>query len=313
MKTVIMEPLGISQDKLEELEAPLAYQDMEFVHFDRTADIERKKEEIRDADAVILANMPLEAEVIEAAEQLKFIDIAFTGVNHVAVDTAKKKGIVLSNAAGYSTEAVAELGVGMVLSLYRKLRETEARCRKNGDKTGLIGMEIKGKTVGIVGYGAIGRRSGELFHAFGAEILANKKHKTDDIPDYVQICDLETLLKNSDIVLLHCPLNKETEGLIGEAQLGMMKENAVLVNLARGPVVDQDALIRALEDQKIAGACLDVFEKEPPLGEDPIIHAPATLLTPHIGFATQEALDQRADIVFANLDAWMKGRPENLV
>lgn len=313
MKTVIMESLGISADRLQELEAPFSYQDMEFVHFDRTADIEKKKEEIRDADAVILANMPLEAEVIEAAEQLKFIDIAFTGVNHVAVGTAKEKGIVLSNAAGYSTEAVAELGVGMVLSVYRKLRETEERCRNNGDKSGLIGLEIKGKTVGVVGYGAIGRRSAELFHAFGAEILANKKHRTNDIPEYVQLCDLETLLKNSDIVLLHCPLNKETEGLIGEEQIAVMKKNAVLVNLARGPVVDQEALIRALEDQRIAGACLDVFETEPPLGSDPIVHAPATLLTPHIGFATQEALDQRADIVFANLEAWMNGEPVNLV
>ena len=313
MKVVIMESLGVSEQKLQTLKEPFEAQCVEFVQYDKTNDIGKKKKEIRDADAVILANMPLEAEVIEAAENLRFIDIAFTGVNHVAIDTAKEREIAVSNAAGYSTEAVAELGVGMVLSVYRKLRETEERCRMGLDKTGLIGIEIKGKTVGIVGYGAIGRRSAELFHAFGADILANKKHPSDDIPAYVELTDLNSLLERSDIVLLHCPLNDETKGLIGKEQIALMKNNAILVNLARGPVVDLEALIEALREKKIAGACLDVFETEPPLINDPITEAPATLLTPHIGFATREALEERAEIVFDNLSAWMAGEQKNTI
>lgn len=313
MKVVIMESLGVSEQKLKSLTAPFEEQGVEFVQCEKTVDIGKKKKEIRDADAVMLANMPLEAEVIEAAEDLKFIDIAFTGVNHVAIDTAKEKGIAVSNAAGYSTEAVAELGVGMVISVYRKLRETEERCRMGLDKTGLIGTEIKGKTVGIVGYGTIGRRSAELFHAFGAVILANKRHPSDDIPEYVELTDLNSLLERSDIVLLHCPLTNETTGLIGKDQLAVMKSSAILVNLARGPVVDQEALIEALREKKIAGACLDVFGTEPPLINDPITETPATLLTPHIGFATREALEERADIVFDNLAAWMAGEQKNVI
>ncbi len=313
MKTVILESLGISDEKLQALEAPFLAEGVEFVHCARTADPEVKKAEIADADAVILANMPLEADVIRSADHLKFIDVAFTGVNHVGLEAAREKGIAVSNAAGYSNEAVAELGVGMVLSVYRYLRQVEDSCRSGGTINGMTGMEIRGKKVGIVGYGAIGRRSAELFHAFGAEITACKKHRTDDIPDYVELTDLKGVLESSDIVLLHCPLNDETKGLINAGTLGYMKPDAILVNLARGPVVDRAALIEALNAGKLRCACLDVFEGEPPLTGDPILEAPRTLLTPHIGFATKEALEARAEIVFGNLACWMQGSPRNSV
>ncbi len=311
MKVTVMESLGISADKLAALEKPFTEQSVVFSHHSRGADISEKIAQAKDADVIILANMPLEAEVLQACPDLKFIDIAFTGVNHVAL--AARPDVAASNAAGYSTEAVAELGVGMVLSVYRKMRETEANCRSEKNMAGMTGMEIKGKTVGIVGYGNIGRRSGELFRAFGARVLANKRRRTDDIPDYVELTDLETLLKEADIVLLHVPLNDTTKGMIGTEQLALMKPEAILVNLARGPVVDQPALIKALEEGRIAGACLDVFETEPPLKNDPVTSAPNTLLTPHIGFATKEALDARADIVFENLKAWMEGKQINVI
>ena len=311
MKTVIMESLGISDHHLSLLEAPFAAKGIQFEHYQRTNDIQEKIRQAKDADVLIIANMPLEAEVIKACDHLKFIDVAFTGVNHIALEAAE--GIPVSNAAGYSTEAVAELGVGMVLSVYRYLRETEASLRRGGTMAGLTGTEIRGKTVGIVGYGKIGKRSGELFHAFGAKILANKRRRTDDIPEYVELCDLDTLLCESDIVLLHVPLNESTKGMIGEEQIARMKKNALLVNLARGPVVDQPALIKALENGRIAGACLDVFETEPPLVNDPVTSAVNTLLTPHIGFATKEALEERAEIVFQNLGMWLEGKQSNVV
>ena len=174
MKIVLLEPLGISPERLAELKKPFEEEGHCFADYARSTDPEVLKQEAADADAVILANMPFKGEVIEACNNLKYIDIAFTGVDHVDLKAAAAKNIAVSNASGYSTEAVAELSVGLTLNLLRFVKETEARCRNEGDKSGYMGSEIKGKTVGIIGLGNIGGRSAELFHAFGAEVLADE-------------------------------------------------------------------------------------------------------------------------------------------
>lgn len=313
MKTVIMESLGISEEKLQALEAPLKAAGMTFASYPRTADEKTLIEEGSDADVIMIANMPLSAAVISACPKLKFIDVAFTGVDHVALSAAQENHIAVSNASGYSNEAVAELAVGTVLANYRFLRQVEDNCRHGLTKENMIGSEIKGKTVGIIGLGKIGMRSAELFHAFGAEIIASKKHPAN-VPEWITLTDMDTVLKQSDIVLLHCPLNEETKGIINAEKIALMKKNALLVNLARGPVVDAEDLAQALKDELIAGAVLDVFDHEPPLKEDdPLLNAPHVIVTPHIGFATKEAMDIRAEIVFANLQGWMAGKPLNQV
>ena len=314
MKTVIMESLGIPAAELQALEKPFAEKGMEFVSYDRTADQEKLIAQAKDADVMILANMPMSEDVIRACPNLKFIDVAFTGVDHVGLAAAREKEIAVSNASGYSNEAVAELALGMVLSIARNLREVEQRCREGGTKDGLVGWEIAGKTVGIVGLGKIGSRSAQLFHAFGAKILASSRTVHENAPDYVEQVSLDELLSRSDIVVLHCPLNDSTRGLINAEKLALMKNSAILVNVARGPVVDEEALAKALNDGTIAGAGIDVFDKEPPL--DPskaVLHAPHTLVTPHVAFATKESMSLRAKIVFDNLAAWMDGKPINLV
>lgn len=313
MKTVIMESLGISEEKLQALEAPLKAAGMTFASYPRTADEKTLIEEGSDADVIMIANMPLSAAVISACPKLKFIDVAFTGVDHVALSAAHENHIAVSNASGYSNEAVAELAVGTVLANYRFLRQVEDNCRHGLTKENMIGSEIKGKTVGIIGLGKIGMRSAELFHAFGAEIIASKKHPAN-VPEWITLTDMDTVLKQSDIVLLHCPLNEETKGMINAEKIALMKKSALLVNLARGPVVDAEDLAQALKDELIAGAVLDVFDHEPPLKEDdPLLNAPHVIVTPHIGFATKEAMDIRAEIVFANLQGWMAGKPLNQV
>lgn len=306
MKVVIMEGLGISAEELAQRQKPFEEKGVVFEAFERTSDPAKLIEQARDAEVMILANMPMPAEVIRACPKLKFIDIAFTGVDHVGLEAARERHIAVSNASGYSNEAVAELVLGMVLSMARNLRQIEDRCRAGGTKDGLVGWELKGKTAGIIGLGRIGSRTAELFHAFGCRILAQSRTLHKDVPDYICQVSQEELLRQSDIVVLHCPLNDATRGLINAEKLAMMKPSALLVNAARGPVVVEQDLAAALEKGTIAGACLDVFDKEPPLDPAaPILHAPNTLVTPHAAFATQESMSLRAEIVFENLSNWL--------
>ncbi len=314
MKVGILESLGITETELKNHMEPLEKMGVEFSIFNRETNLEILKEEIKGLDAVIVANMPFNDEVIASSDKLSFIDVAFTGVDHIGLNAAKEKGIKVSNASGYSTEAVAEWVIGTTLSLYRYLRETEALCRASSTKGSYIGYEIKGKTVGIVGLGNIGKRVAELFHAFGADVLAYSRHIKEDAPEYVKQVSLEELLKESDIVTLHCPINDDSRGLINKDTLALMKEDAILLNASRGPVVVTEDLQQALASGKIKSAALDVFENEPPLANDyPLFDNTNILLTPHIGFATKEAMRIRADIVFDNLKAYIEGNQKNII
>ena len=313
-KIVIMESLGISAEELAARKAPFEAQGHVFVDYPKTTDSAKLIEEAKDADAMILANMPMPADVLRKCDKLKFIDVAFTGVDHVGLDAAKEKNIAVSNASGYSNEAVSELVIGTTLSLTRNLRSVEDRCREGKDKTGLVGWEIKGKTVGIIGLGKIGTRTAELFHAFGATVLAQSRTHHDGIAEYIEQVTQEELLRRSDIVVLHCPLNDSTRGMINAEKLAMMKPTALLVNVARGPVVVEKDLAVALENGVIAGAAIDVFDKEPPLDTaSPILHVPNCLVTPHVACATQQSMSLRAEIVFDNLAKWMEGHQINTI
>ena len=313
-KIVIMESLGISAEELAARKAPFEAQGHVFVDYPKTTDPAKLVEEAKDADAMILANMPMPADVLRKCDKLKFIDVAFTGVDHVGLDAAKEKNIAVSNASGYSNEAVSELVIGTTLSLARNLRSVEDRCREGKDKTGLVGWEIKGKTVGIIGLGKIGTRTAELFHAFGANVLAQSRTHHDGVAEYIEQVSQEELLRRSDIVVLHCPLNDSTRGMINAEKLAMMKPTALLVNVARGPVVVEKDLAVALENGVIAGAAIDVFDKEPPLDTaSPILHVPNCLVTPHVAFATQQSMSLRAEIVFDNLAKWMEGHQINTI
>ena len=207
-----------------------------------------------------------------------------------------------------------ELGIGMALMLLRNIPQVEQRCREGGTKAGLVGGELKGRTVGIVGLGNLGRRAAELYHAFGCRVLASSRTVHADCPAYVTEVPLEQLLRESDIVQLHCPLNASTRGMIDSAKLAIMKPTAFLINLARGPVVNAADLADALNRDVIAGAGIDVFDAEPPLpATEPLLQAKHTVLTPHVAFATAESMKLRAEIVFGNLRAFLDGKPVNLV
>ena len=220
----------------------------------------------------------------------------------------------MSNAVGYSTQAVAELAICMALSLLRNVPQVEARCRTGQTKDGLVGCELRGKTVGIVGVGAIGTRAAELFHAFGCKVLGYKRHMTGEKPDFIQFASMDELLAQSDIISLHCPLNDSSRGLIGAENIAKMKQGALLINMARGPVVDSQALADALNSGHLGGAGIDVFENEPPLDTGhPLLHSKNTIVTPHVAFASQESMEARCKIVFDSLQSWIDGNQINAV
>lgn len=314
MKIVLLESLGISNETLDIFAKRLETQGHEFTAYERNMDEDVQIERAKEADVIIIANMPLSGKVIRSCPNLKFIDVAFTGVDHVDLEAAKERNIAVSNASGYSNDSVAELVICMMLSLLRNVKQVEERCRNAGTKDGLVGKELKGKTVGIIGLGAIGRRVAQLAGAFGCSVLAysrNPKKENIDIASYVT---LEELLQRSDIVSLHCPLTNETRHLINEEKISHMKQGAILINAARGPVVDYQALAQALNYGKLGGAGIDVFEVEPPIAkEHPLLHTPNTMVTPHIAFASEESMLLRAEIIFENLSSWMQEKQQNII
>lgn len=314
MNIVLLESLAIPQDVLNVYAARLEGQGHTFRAYERSNDENVLIDEAKDADVIMLANMPLKGSVIRACKNLKFINIAFTGVDHVDLEAAKEMHVAVSNASGYSNESVAELALGMAIDCLRNVEAVAARCRTQGTKDGLVGRELAGKTVGIVGCGKIGVRVAELFHAFGCKVLAYRVSAKVEKPAYVEAVSLEELLSRSDIVSLHCPLNESSRGLMNARRIAMMKEGAILLNTARGPVVDSQALADALNNGHLSAAAVDVFEMEPPVPkEHPLLHATNCLVTPHIAFATRESMLLRAEIVFDSLDAFLAGGQKNVI
>ncbi|MDO4175301.1 MAG: 2-hydroxyacid dehydrogenase [Eubacteriales bacterium] len=313
MKLVILEPLGIADETLVAMAQEACGDKMELVYYNtRKEDTETLIERSKDADAVVLSNFQYRRDVMEHCPNLKYICVAFTGYDHVDMEYCREKGIQVSNCAGYSTVAVADLVFGFIIGLYRSIIPCNEVVRKGGTKAGLIGPEMEGKKFGIIGAGAIGLRVAAIAQAFGCEVYAYSRTKKD-VPG-VTFVDMDTLLSTCDIVSLHVPQTPATVGLIGKEELAKMKSSAILINTARGPIVDSQALADALNSGAIAGAAVDVFEKEPPIPEDhPLLHAKNCIATPHVAFASNEAMYKRAVIVCDNIKAYLAGKPINLV
>ena len=299
MKIVFLEPLGLTVEAVERACDELKKHGHEVVVYpDRKP--EMNIERAADADIVVESNMPLRKDFLDACPKLKMLSIAFTGLDHIDMEECKRRNIVVKNAAGYSTEAVAEETICMMIGLYRHVIENDRITRSCKGPSIAPGREIAGKTVGIIGMGAIGQRTAALAQAFGCKVIA--WNRTPKQVHGVTFIDKETLLKESDIVALHIALNDETRNFLTANDFAIMKPSAVIVNAARGPVVNTKDLAEALKNGVIAGAALDVYDGEPPLSEDnPILSAPNTMLLPHIGFATKEAFEARLGIVVNNI------------
>lgn len=313
MKLTILEPLGVEKEKFLKMANDVLGDRVEIKFYEtRVEDTETLIERSKDADIVVLSNFKYKKEVIEKCPNLKMICVAFTGVDHVDMEYCRERGIMVCNCAGYSTVAVADLVFGLLISIYRNIIACDKVTREEGTKNGLVGFELEGKKFGVIGTGAIGMRVANIAKAFGCEVYAySRTVKEGNGINYV---DLNTLLSTCDIVSLHVPLNDSTKGLINKDNIKLMKKNAVLINTARGPVVDSEALADALKSGKIAGAGVDVFEVEPPIPSSHILFgAPNLVVTPHVAFATKESMVKRAEIVFDNIDKYLEGKPQNVI
>ncbi|MDM8161076.1 NAD(P)-dependent oxidoreductase [Labilibaculum sp. K2S] len=313
MKFSILEPIGITAFKYEQLKQEFAVLGHELIFFtDRNENELELIKRAEGADAVVVSNIPITKAFLDACPNLSMISVAFTGVDHIDMETCRERNILVSNAAGFSTESVAELTIGMILSVYRKVVSGDSITRFGGDRAGFLGTELNGKTIGIVGVGAIGLRVAEIAKVFNCRVIAyNRSKKTVEGVEFV---DMATLLKESDVVSLHVPLTNETKGFIGKEEFKQMKTSAILINTARGPVVNSDALCEALENGEIAGAAVDVYEKEPPLDKEHILFtAPNLIMLPHLAFATNESFSKRVDIVMENIRLWLQGKPRNIM
>lgn len=311
MKISLIDPLEVKESYIEEQKEKLEKLGHEFTYYTESAkDEDEKIERLKDADIAIITNKPVSRKVIENTK-LELIDVAFTGVDHVDLDACKENNIKVLNASGYSDDSVAELVIGLTIGVLRKFNQNRGNIFDK-ENNYLLGSLIKGKTFGVIGTGNIGKKLIELLQVFGCKIIAYSRTEKEDIKALeVEYVDLETLLKESDIVSLHIPNNKETKHFLGKAELDLMKEGAVLINCARGAVVDNDYLAKLLNEDKLR-AGIDVFDMEPPLPEDyPLRNAKNVILTNHVAFYTEEAMQIRADIVFDNLYSYLKGEIKN--
>lgn len=305
MRIVFLEPLGLKVEQIEAACRELKNAGHELVIYpDRNESLDELKRRAADAEVVVESNIPLRKDFLDACPNLKMLSIAFTGLDHIDLEECQRRGIVVKNAAGYSTEAVAELAIALMIDLYRKVLENDTITRQCNRKGIMPGREIGGKTIGIIGMGNIGQRVAKLANAFGCKVLA--WNRTPKKVEGVTFVDKETLLKESDIVTLHIALNADTRDFITAKDFALMKPSALMVNTARGPVVNEQALADALKEGKIAGAATDVYSTEPPLQpNNPLFEAPNLIMLPHIGFATEEAFVLRLGIVVRNVEEFL--------
>jgi len=313
MNIVFLEPLALCGCKAEAIKNEFKRSGHSLtIYTDRNENENTLIERAKDADVIAVSNIKISKNFLDSCPNIKMISVAFTGVDHIDMEECRKKNIIVSNAAGFSNESVAELAIGMIISTYRKIAWGDSITRMGGARENFLGTELNGKTVGIIGCGNIGQRVAEICKVFGCKILAyNRNPKTID---GVTFTDKDTLLKNSDIITLHTPLTDETTNLIDFREFELMKPPAILINTARGPVVNKDALFDALHTNKIAGAATDVYDKEPPLSStDILLQAPNLLMLPHVAYATNESFEKRLQIVIDNIILWLDNKPRNIM
>ncbi len=273
---------------------------------------------VQNQEVVITKELPLSADMIQSfPDCVKLIVEAGTGYNNINMDACKKKGITVCNVPAYSTKRVAHTAITFVLNLSSSLH-TQQRMLINKNRNNFTKcmevnhVEVNGKTLGIIGYGNIGKEVVRIAEVLDMNILVYTRTKRENVRN-IKFVDLETVLSQSDYVSLHCPLTDATKHIINEKTINMMKPSAFLINTSRGPLVDEPALIKALKENKISGAALDVQEIEPPLNDNPLYDMENVILTPHMGWKGLETRQRMIEITANDIKAYADGNPINVV
>ena len=272
------------------------------------------------AEVLLTNKTVLSRELIQSLPQLRYIGVLATGYNIVDVAAARERGIPVANVPGYGTRSVAQMTFALLLELASRAGHhaqtvRDSRWSQCPDYCywDFPLVELDGLTMGIVGFGRIGRAVAELAHAFGMNVIAQSRSAPADAPAHVRFAPLETLLRESDVVSLHCPLTPQTQQLINPATLALLKPTAFLLNTSRGPLIDEPALAEALNAGRLAGAGLDVVSVEPPAAGNPLFSARNCVITPHIAWASRSARARLLNMAVENLRAFLAGQPRNVV
>ena len=279
---------------------------------------EEISERLKDADAVICNKTPLNRETLAGAEKLRYIGLFATGYNNIDIDYCDEKGITVCNAGSYSTNAVAQHTFALILEHFTQVGKYNDFVQQGGWKNSPTFSpfvfdinELWGKTIGIVGYGSIGKAVGRIAHAFGMNILAHSRNFKE--VENGKFCSLDQLLQNSDIVTVHCPLNKDSEKMFTKETFNKMKKGAFFVNTSRGGVLCEEDLKGALESGQLSGAGIDVLETEPMKHDCCLLGVKNCIITPHIAWAHYETRIRLMEIVEHNLKSFINGTPTNKV
>ena len=290
--------------------------------YDRTSFTESPliTERIGDAEIIITNKTPISRETIDKCPRIKLIAALATGYNVIDYNYAAEKGIPVVNVPTYGTASVSQFSIALLLEICHHIGHHdktvhEGKWAENIDwcywDYPLI--ELEGKTMGIIGFGAIGKAVGRLARAFGMHVLAYNRSQSEEGRGIAAYVDLDTLLAQSDVVSLHCPLFPETEHIIDAAAISKMKNGAILLNTARGPLVEEQALAQALGAGKLRGAALDVVSTEPIAEENPLLHCPNCIITPHMAWAPVESRQRLLNTVVENIRSYLEGTPQNAV
>ena len=277
-------------------------------------------ERAKDADVVLTNKTVLDRLTLADLPKLQYIGVLATGYNVVDIAATRERGIPVTNVPGYGTPSVAQYTMALILELAHRIGDHSISA-KSGDwaKTSDFCywnhplIELRGLTLGIVGFGQIGSAVADLAMAFGMKVIVHNRSKPVPVPADIEFVELDALLERSDVVTLHCPLTDENLGFIDAEKLGQMKSTAFLVNTARGPLIDEQALADALEKGEIAGAAVDVVSSEPPTMDNPLFAAPNCIVTPHIAWATRSARARLMEIAVGNVKAFLNGKARNVV
>ena len=322
MKIVVLDgytlnPGDLSWEGLEELGEVIVY--------DRTSynpnDIELIIERSKDADAILINKTPIPKEVLDNLPNLKYIGLLATGYNVVDVDVARERDVTVTNVPTYGTEAVTQMVFALLLELTNNVGEhnkavKEGQWSENPDWCFWTKplMELSGKTIGIIGYGRIGQRVGQVAQAFGMKVLANANRPRRELEnENLKYVELDELFRESDIISLHTPLTEDTQGIINRDCIAKMKDGVIIINTARGPLVVEEDLADALASGKVKGAGIDVVNIEPMEPDNPLLKEDNCIITPHISWAPVEARRRLMDLAVDNLRAFIDKRPINIV
>jgi glycerate dehydrogenase len=287
--------------------------------YDRTPK-EKMIERCQEADVILTNKVSIKADDMLLLPRLKYIGVMATGYNIIDIEAAKSRNIIVTNIPAYSTHSVAQLVFAHVLTIIHRIEfytqeNSNHRWSQSADFSYRMTplMELHSKKMGIIGLGNIGQEVATMAQGLGMKVLAYTRKDSSQLPQGIEKCTLDELFSTCDVISLHCPLTSNTRQMVDEVRLKQMKKTAILINTARGPLVDEVALAQALNKEQIFAAGLDVLSSEPPKEDNPLLHAKNCYITPHIGWATKEARSRLAEILVDNLSSYLKGKTINNV